>query len=126
MLSEAERTDARRYLGFPVYGTSASGNQGWQFYQSNGLAEYRLGNLSDAEEMVVRQYLGTLAALERAIPEVGTCLDTESAAGWVRNPDELVERGRLFDDWRRRFCGFLGISPGPGLQQQGSSIALVI
>ena len=114
MLSEAERTDARRYLGFPVHGASVSGNQGWQFYQSNGLAEYRLGNLSDVEEAVVRQYLGTLVVLERAIPEVGTCLDTGSAAGWVRNRDELVERGRLFDDWRRRFCGFLGCRRGPG------------
>ena len=126
MLSEAERTDARRYLGFPVHGTSIAGNEGYQFYQLNGLVEYRLGNLSDPEEAIVRQYLGTLAALERAIPEASVSLDTGSAAGWVRNPGELVERGRLFDDWRRRFCGFLGVTPGPGLQQQGSSIALVV
>ena len=79
---------------------------GWQFYQASGTVEYRLGNLGGAEEGVVRQYLATLAVLERAIPEVGASLDTGSVAGWVRNPAELTERGRLFDDWRRRFLRF--------------------
>lgn len=126
MLSDAERTEARRHLGYPVHGANPTGNMGFQYYQASGSVEYRLAHLSDSEEGVARQYLGTLAVLERAIPEVAAGLDTGSAAGWVRNPAELVERGRLFDDWRRRFCAFLGVVPGPGLGQQRASVGLVV
>ena len=127
MLSDAERTDARRFMGYPVFGTGPGGNLGERFFQAFGLVEYRLGALSAAEIVVTRRYLATLAVLERAIPDVGAGLDTESAAGWRRNPAELAERGRLFDDWRRRLCGFLGVPAGPGLQQSGSSsVALVV
>ena len=126
MLSDAERTDARRFMGYPVFGTGPGGNLGDRFYQAFGLVEYRLGALSDAELVVTRRYLGTLQVLEMAIPGVAAGLDTESAAGWRRNPAELAERGRLFDDWRRRLCVFLGVPPGPGLQAGSSSVALVV
>ena len=126
MLSEAELTDSRRYLGYPVHGASPAGNMGWQFYQAYGAVEYRLGNLSASEETVLRRYLGTLGVLERAIPDAGAGLDTEAAAGWTRNPAEMAERGRLFDDWRRRFCSFLGVPAGPALGRSGNSVALVI
>lgn len=126
MLIEAEKTDARRYLGYPVHGGTQAGNMGWQFYQAYGAMEYRLSNLSSSEETVLRRYLGTLATLERAIPDAGAGLDTGSAAGWVRNPAELAERGRLFDDWRRRFCAFLGVPEGPALGRSGNSVTLVV
>ncbi len=126
MLSAAERTEARRHLGYPVHGAHPSGNMGWQFYQASGSVEYRLSHLSDSELGVARQFLGTLAVLERAIPEVAAGLDTGSAAGWVRNPAELSERGRLFDDWRRRFCAFLGVAPGPGLAAARANVSLVV
>ena len=126
MLSEMERTEARRLLGYPVHGVGAGGNSAWQFYQASGTVEYRLGNLSASEEAVLRRYLGTLAVLEAAIPAVGAGLDTGSAAGWTRNPAELAERSRLFDEWRRRFCGFLGVPAGPGLGSARSSVGLVV
>lgn len=126
MLSSGELTDARRYLGYPVHGTSAAGNMGWQFYQAYGAMEFRLSNLSDSEEGVLRSYLSTLTGLELAIPGTGAGLDTGSAAGWVRNPQELNERVRLFDDWRRRFCAFLGLPAGPALRVSSSSVGLVV
>ena len=126
MLSDAELTDSRRYLGYPVHGADPAGNMGWQFYQAYGAMEWRLANLSDSEVVVLRQYLGTLTILERAIPAAGVGLDTEEAAGWVRNSAELVERGRLFDDWRRRFCAFLGLPPGPALGRAGNCVGLVV
>ncbi len=127
MLSEAEKTDSRRYLGYPVHGAAPSGNMGWQFYQAYGAMEWRLVNLSGTEETVLRQYLGTLATLELAIPGSGAGLDTAAAAGWERNPSEVSERVRLFDDWRRRFCAFLGLPPGPALgDASNSSVRLVV
>jgi hypothetical protein len=43
---------------------------------------------------------------------------------WTRNKDELSDRLRLLDEWRRRLCGFLGVESGPALS--GGTIALVV
>ncbi len=123
MLSDAEKTDVRRFLGYPVHGNAPGGNLGYQYYQGFGQVEFRLVNLAGTEEAVLRTYLATLASLEGAIPEVS--LDTASAAGWVRNPAELGERERLFDGWRRRLCAFLGVPAGPGLGGRGA-VALTV
>lgn len=125
MLSDPEKTDARRFLGYPVFGADRAGTMGWQFYQASGAVEYRLNNLSTSEEGVLRGYLVALGGLERAIPETAAGLDTGSAAGWVRNPAELGERERLFDGWRRRLCAFLGVPPGPALAT-GASVSLIV
>ena len=125
MLSEREKTDARRFLGYPAHGADLSGAMSWWFVQSGGTVEYRLNNLSASEETVLRGFLQTLATLEQAIPGAGAGLDTAAAAGWVRNPQELQDRERLFDQWRRRLCGFLGVPPGSDLAS-GSSVALVV
>lgn len=125
MLTEQERTDARRFLGYPAHGADLSGAMSWWFVQAGGTVEYRLGNLTASEEAVLRGFLQTLSALEQAIPGVGAGLDTASAGGWVRNPRELQDRERLFDQWRRRLCGFLGVPPGSALRN-GSTVALVM
>ena len=113
--SDAERTDIRRHCGYPSDGSGAEGFQGWRFHQAYGLLEFRMMRMSGAEEAVARQYLATLAELERAVPEAGAMMDTEQAAVWKRNPRELRERTALFDDWRRRLCGFIGVPNGPAL-----------
>ncbi len=119
MLTDAEKTAARRFLGYPVFGGESAGHGGYQFYQVYGALEYKLSNLAAAEVDVLRMYLETLGTLERGVPDVAVGLDTSGAAGWVRNPAELQDRERLFDGWRRRFCSFLGLPPGPGLQPGG-------
>jgi len=122
--SEAERTDIRRYCGYPAYGGGSSGFQGWRFFQVYGLMEWRLSHLTGSEEAVVQQYLTTLGQLELAIPAAAGNLDTDRAAVWTRNANEVRERTAMFDDWRRRLCAFLGLPPGPGLGDRG--IALVV
>ena len=122
--SDTERTDIRRHCGYPAYGSGAEGFQGWRFHQAYGLLEFRIMRMSGAEEAVARQYLATLATLEQAVPESAAMMDTEQAAVWKRNPRELRERTALFDDWRRRFCGFFGVPPGPALS--GRSPVVVV
>jgi hypothetical protein len=124
--SDAEKTEIRRHCGYSAIGTGADGFQNWRFYQAYGLLEYRLLRLSDSEEAVVRNYLATLAGLEIAIPASSANLDTAEAAVWKRNEQELADRARLFDDWRRRLCGFLGIPPGPALALSGNAVRLVV
>ena len=117
--TDAERIDIRRHCGYPAYGAGHAGFQGWRFFQVYGAMEWRVSHLIDTEVTVVRGYLTTLAALEAAIPAASSGLDTAQAAVWTRNENELRDRIRLFDSWRRRLCGFLGIPPGPALGDAG-------
>jgi hypothetical protein len=122
--TDFEKTDIRRFCGYPAYGAGASGFQGWRFFQAYGLLEYRLNNLSDAEEAVVRTYLGTLRGLEVGVPQTAQAMDTDQAAVWTRNKDEMRDRLMLLDEWRRRLCAFLGVPPGPTFVSSG--ITLVV
>ena len=65
-----------------------------------------------------------MAALETGIPNAAGNLDTEQAAVWSRNANEVRDRASLFDQWRGRLCGFLGLPPGPDLS--GSGLTLVV
>jgi hypothetical protein len=124
--TDAEKTDVRRFCGYPAYGAGATGFEGWRFFQAYGLMEYRLNNLAPAEIIVVRNYLATLRTLECAVTEAASRLDTEQAAVWTRNPTEVADRERLFDGWRRRLCGFLGLPPGPALATSDSIVQMVV
>lgn len=121
---DSELTDLRRHCGYPAYGLGNGGFSNWRFYQAYGMLEYRLQRLSGTEESVARTYLQTLATLERAVTDAGATLDTDSAAAWVRNAREVADRSRLFDDWRRRLCGFLGVPPGPALGDGGTRLVV--
>jgi hypothetical protein len=122
--SDGQKADIRRFCGYPAYGAGAAGFNGWRFFQAYGTLEYRMNHLAPAEVAVTLQYLATLATLEAAIPRTSDNLDTEAAAAWTHNADELRDRTNLLDNWRRRLCGFLGVPPGPALAQAG--ITLVV
>ncbi|MDE2516974.1 MAG: hypothetical protein KGL12_13180 [Rhodospirillales bacterium] len=123
-LSDAEKTDIRRFCGYPAYGATPAGFDSWRFYQVFGLLEFRMNNLSDSELAIVRRYLAALTVLECAVPNAGQNLDTDQAAVWTRNRDEPRDRAGLLDAWSRRLCGFFGVPPGPALANTG--IALVV
>jgi hypothetical protein len=123
-LTDTEKTDIRRFCGYPAYGAGAAGFQSWRFYQAYGTLEYRMNNLSDAELAVVRRQLTNLAMLEQGIYDAASNLDTDSAATWQRNPNEPRDRQALFDDSRRRLCGFFGLPAGPALGASGISLVV--
>ena len=125
MLNDAEKTDVRRFCGYPAYGAGQPGAMGWRFYQAYGAMEYRLNNLSASEESVLRTHLATLRSFEAAIPGAADNLDTAEAAVWTRNPSEIRDRQRLEQDWGRRLCGFLGLPPGPGLVSS-ANVTLIV
>ncbi len=122
ILSDAQKVDVRRFCGYPAYGAGAAGFESWRFFQAYGTLEYRMNNLAPTEIVVVLQYLTTLSALEAVIPEASGNLDTDSAASWQHNRQEVRDRAALFDQWRRRLCGFLGLPPGPSLDSSGISL----
>ena len=124
MLTDPEKTDVRRFCGYPAYGAGVDGFDGWRFYQVYGLLEYRMTNLSCEEESVVRRYLAQLRGLELAVPRSADSLDTDQAAVWTRNRSEPEDRLRLLDSWRRRLCGFFGVPAGPALGDGGIKIVV--
>ncbi|MDR3536519.1 MAG: hypothetical protein P4L71_08465 [Acetobacteraceae bacterium] len=124
-LTDCEKTDVRRYCGYRVLGSAEVQLLQWPVYQSRGMLEYRMNNLTASEEAVLRRQLGTLLTLECAVPTAGDNLDTDQAATWSRNPNEQDDRLRLLDTWRHRLCQFLGVSPGRGLTCS-NSISIIV
>jgi hypothetical protein len=122
--SDAQKSDIRRFCGYPAYGAGAAGFNSWRFFQAFGTLEYRLNNLAPAEIAVTLQYISTLATLEAAIPATSANLDTDSAAAWTHNENEAADRTVLFDNWRRRLCGFLGVPPGQALGNAGVTLVV--
>lgn len=118
--TDTEKTDIRRFCGYPVFGNEQSQAFGYRFFNQYGALEFRLNNLSTAEEAVIRNtYLPNLTQLETDIPNTRANLDTSKAAVWTHNSNEMRDRDQLFDSWRRRLCGYLGVQPGPSLGQGG-------
>jgi hypothetical protein len=122
--TDEEKTDIRRYCGYPAYGAGASGFQSWRFFQAFGTLEFRMNNLSAAELAVVRRQLAALGVHEQGLFEAAAAIDTNEAATWQRNQNEPWDRQRLFDDMRRRLCGFFGVPPGPALSDSGISLVV--
>jgi hypothetical protein len=124
MFTDQQKTDIRRFCGYPAYGATAAGNMGWRFFTAYGALEYRMNNLSTAEMGVVVTYLATLGQLEQVIPTASDNLDSDGAASWKHNRNEITDRLRLLDVWRRRLCAFLGVPPGEGLGSAGLSLVV--
>jgi hypothetical protein len=123
--TDAEKTDIRRFCGFPVFGGQPVQAFGHRFYQHYGTLEFRLNNMQLSEEAVIRTtYLANLALLETDVVGTRANLDTDQAAVWYHNKNEQRDRDRLLDSWRRRLCGFLGIPPGPALSESGLTLVV--
>ena len=116
-LTESERTDLRRFCGYPVW----SGGQARPDIRDTDEIEFRMSNLSDTELAVARSFLTTLNALEQDVPASAATLDTSAASVWTRNPEELDERMSLLAAWSRRLCRFLGVRPGADLRTASSA-----
>lgn len=134
MLTDSQITDARRFAGYAAPGTSMviNANTDTVFVQYGGTTMSlftRLTSLSATEEAVLTGvYLANLNTLEGAVPLAGANLDTEAAAVWTHNANEVRDRLALLAQWSLRMCGFLGVAPGPGLQVGpglGPSVAMV-
>lgn len=65
-----------------------------------------------------------LAPFETGILGAAANVDTASAAVWTRNLSEVRDRERIFDGWRRRLCGFLGVLPG--LEMSGDNCGRIV
>jgi hypothetical protein len=98
MLSDSDKTDIRRHLKFPMYGDPATVATGWRYWQTYGLLEYRMNHFSVSEEnLITTMYLPTINGMEREIfANVMENLDTEQAAVWKHNKNEIADKYKLY------------------------------
>lgn len=121
VFTDAQLVDIRRFAGYQVYGTGAVIFPEPWFFKYYLAMEARLQNMTaDEANVVITIYLPNLYTLELAIPGATQNLDTDQAAVWHHNKDEVRDRKRLFTEFRMQLCDFLGIPPGPGLNRSAS------
>ena len=107
-----------RYCGFPTYSYF-----GWVFEEDYATLTLRLQNMSaDEAAVIITNYLVQLPLMEAAIDGSSANLDTDVAAVWTHNKDEVQDRTMLYNQKRRQRCAFIGVRPGPGLREGGSVI----
>ena len=123
-LTDAEKTDIRRFMGYPAIGSQISGRSSWRFFTEYGQNEWRMDNLAPPELQQVRLYLQQIYPLETAILSATDNLDTDQAAVWHHNRQEVQDRMGLFNRWRLQLCQFIGTPPGPGLQVPNNRIII--
>ena len=101
MLTNQQKVDIRRYCGFSVFGNDTTASPpawGYRYYAQYLILEYRMNNLSTDEETTLENvYLSNLATLEAAIPTASGNLDTDRAAVWYHNKNEVSDRFKLFN-----------------------------
>ena len=113
--TDIQKTDIRRHCGFPMYGNQATPAFGYRYFTQYGTLEFRINNASPAEEVVISNFVTELNLLETAVVDAGDNLDTDKAAVWVHNKDEVRDRRALYSIRRKDLCRFIGVNPGPAI-----------
>jgi hypothetical protein len=126
MLTDTQLAETRRYAGYPYAGdVSMDGGRdlayGWVSPIIWQTLFHRLATLRPEEEARVVIFLATLAGLETDVTSATDNLDTDQAAVWVHNKNEVNDRMNLYRLWRRELCAFIGVPPGPGLGSSGNT-----
>ena len=124
--SVSDLVDCRRFAGYPLYGTGTvifPFPWWFKYYQAT---EVRFQNMTNEEGAVAQTFLTNLRTLENAIPGATANLDTDQAAVWKHNKQEVADRVGLYTEYRRQWCEFLGIPAGPALDRRSGEVAVVV
>lgn len=138
-LTDQQKTDVRRHLGYGPMGDSTFVQQSFQSYRyfhTTGVLEYRLKGLSTTEVTtlvgngnpsapvspsiknsetgeVIQGYLAICDYLESQIAATVECLDTLKAGEWTARNNPTEKRAALYNYWCRKMANFLGLPLGP-------------
>jgi hypothetical protein len=121
--TDAEKIDIRRFCGYGAYGKLDSQAFGLRFSQWYGRLEWLMENSSSDEEVVVRKFLTELRQLDDDVFNSRVNIDTDAAAIWKHNSNEINDRIFLFNHKRVELCDFFKIPFGGS---DTSSLDLVI
>lgn len=106
-LSDAEVVDLRRFLGYPADPTPNT--------LPDALTVRVTAGISPSLEAVVRNKLFALTAAEQALADSYAGLDTQQAAVYVRDLDELTRRTDHMRILRMDLAAMLAVETGPWL-----------
>jgi hypothetical protein len=114
MLTDAQIADVRRYCGYPTTAVTVRGSDAM---------DIALANITAAQiNIVTMVYLNPLRTSETALLAMQSNLDTDRAAVWVHNKQELADRQAQFYDACYRLASFLGVPPGPNFVGFGGGV----
>lgn len=123
-LTEAERMELRRQMGYPAIGSVIGQQSSFRFFKVYGQMEYRLSTMQPCEYQQLRTYMAQLTALETALLGASDNLDTSKAAVWTHNQYELRNRRSLYTARRMELCSFMNLPPGGGLRPASRQIVI--
>jgi len=116
--TDAQTVDVFRFAGYPAYSYF-----GWVFEEDYATLTLRMQNMTaDEAAVVINSFLTPLYLLEKAVIGASQNLDTDTAAVWKHNKNEVADRNNLYYLKRREMCAFFGVKPGRGLGAGASVI----
>jgi len=124
-LTDAERVAAREFCGYPVYGPGPGDATFARFMVSYRTLEYRLTALTPEELTIARDHLATCQAAKVAWRSGSDNLDTDQAAIWYRNRDEMPNRRLYYRECRLDLARFMGVPAGPQMDS-ASFVQLIV
>lgn len=114
VLTDAQKDDVRRHCGFPVYGLGVGTTPptfGYRYNEWYLILEYRMNNLGlNQANLLINTYIGNCNNLEQQILAASSNLDTDRAAVWYHNKNEVSDRFKLYKLWCDRTIEFMGLS----------------
>ena len=132
-LTDQQRNSVRWYMGYPttLENISTGNNRDFAYaWVTPGVMETldtALDNLSPSQESRITSfYLPNLTQLELDLfgtEGARTNLDTDQAAVWKHNKNEIGDRKNLFFSMCRRLANELGFAPGPAIGSGGISVS---
>lgn len=148
-LTDAQKADVRRHLGFGPVGNDPTGGSfiSYRFFVTQGQLEFRIDRLSAEEEVIlvgsgnpaapanpffknpeddsiIDGYLNICNFLEAQIALTTDNLDIKQAGDYHARQDEHTARARLYSWWCIRMAQFLYVALGkPMTGQRGALIA---
>lgn len=113
VLTYAQKDDVRRHCGFPVFGLGVGTTPPTFGYRYNTwylILEYRMNNLGENQaQLLINVYINNCNQLEQSILSASPNLDTERAAVWWHNKNEVRDRFDLYKLWCMRTIEFMGL-----------------
>lgn len=131
-LSTQDKVDIRRHMGYGFLGAGQPGLNYFRYFPQYQTMEWRMDNLIDEEIQVLQDtYLPVLNQLEMQPAGAGDgsvndTLDTDRAAVWYHNKDEVGDRFALYQTYRRQLCNLLQLPPGPFYDIGGGTVRMYV
>lgn len=118
LFTGAQVVAIRWYCGYGTY--AAYG----YVLAGSGMAtlDTQIGKIVANEQAAIVNILTLLPTLDTALQGASANLDTDQAAVWTHNKNEIADRTKLFNYYRRRLCALFNVPPGPELMAGNSVV----